>query len=312
MRILLRHLGHNARQRAILVAAAGSALVLLAAGCSSLAPNALAPSPTADAYAVVRATADEDYQKGKQQLSQGDLEDALVTLDQASINDPDNRQDIQDALNQTLAQIRALPTPVPTPPLPTPTPFLLPTSPSPAPSPSPVPAASGSSVPAAAPTPTPAGPSLDLATWTDPNGRFTIGAPSTWQTVQSPTALAGQGIVGFRDPTGAAELDVAIDQISEPMSAELYAAHLDVAMQQVPGYALQSVQPGTTSNVPSLRRDFTLTQTSGQSSSSAARGFQITFTQGTQAYVIDGTAPPQQYDSFSPTFDAMVAAFSLL
>src|SRR5207248_1916728 len=67
-------------------------------------------SPTAerDPFAVVRATAEGAYESGRGHLDRGELQAALVDLDTAKTNDPDNRQDIQQTLDETIRRLQAL------------------------------------------------------------------------------------------------------------------------------------------------------------------------------------------------------------
>src|SRR5437667_195313 len=51
----------------------------------------------------------------------------------------------------------------------------------------------------------------NLTTWRDPQGRFTIGAPSDWSPSEQPQTLFGTGVVAFHDPSGRAELNVSVD-----------------------------------------------------------------------------------------------------
>jgi hypothetical protein len=61
------------------------------------------PAPSPDAFAVVRATSQAAYQAGQAALARGDYLQACVDLDTAKTNDPDNRADIQQGLEQALA-----------------------------------------------------------------------------------------------------------------------------------------------------------------------------------------------------------------
>src|SRR5579864_6600105 len=68
---------------------------------SSPAPEA---SPSADAFAVVRATSQAAYQAGQSAMASGDYLQACVDFDTAKTNDPDNRPEIQQALEQALSR----------------------------------------------------------------------------------------------------------------------------------------------------------------------------------------------------------------
>src|SRR4051794_25832954 len=71
-------------------------------------------APTADPFAVVRATSQAAFQTGKSYLDQGDIIRGCPAIDLAKTNDPDNNPDIQHALEQCLAAIVAAATDTPT------------------------------------------------------------------------------------------------------------------------------------------------------------------------------------------------------
>jgi hypothetical protein len=153
-----------------------------------------------------------------------------------------------------------------------------------------------------APTPGSSG----LVTWRDPQGRFSIGAPPDWPTLDAPPAMFGTGVVGFRDRGGLADLTVAVDTATRAVSPELYAASMELAMQQVPGYALDGVQPGTTGGNPSVRRVFSQTRQDPSGRDYTAHGLQVAIVRGATAYVVAAFAPADQYPQFSPTFERML------
>jgi hypothetical protein len=171
--------------------------------------------------------------------------------------------------------------------------------------------------PAAAPAVSPAarGPSpsavAGLVTWTDPQGRFTIGAPAGWTAVGQPQSLVGTAVVQFRDPSMQAECDVAVDSSAHAVSPELYAASIELAMQQqVPGYASEQVVPGSTGGSASIRRVFTFTQHDASGRDYQARGVQVVVLKGTTPYIISGSAPAAQFtDQFGAIFDQMIESF---
>jgi len=285
-------------------------LVGLALGALSLAcgPQAApaTPSPTADPFAVVRATAQAAYAAGRADLDRGQLDQALVELDTAKTNDPDNRPDIQQALNETVQRLQALtPTAGTTgaagagsTPAPQRT-IVVATVPAVAPAISPVAVASASAV-------------VGLVTWRDPQGRFTIDAPATWPPVDPPQSLVGTPVVEFRDPSARAEVDVAIDTSAHAVSPELYAASLELAMQQqVPGYASEQAVPDSLGGSPSLRRVFTFTQHDAAGHEAQARGLQVVVLKGATPYIISATAPAEQFTApgFGATFDQMLGSF---
>lgn len=300
--------------------------------CSPSAPAA--PTTETDAFAVVRATSQAAYQAGQAALARGDYLQACVDLDAAKTNDPDSRADIQQALDQALA--RCL-TPAANPTAPTPpaqqrtlvvatlaagvgtalagTPAVPSTagqSPStPAPTPQPAASVPSPSPPATtAPAGTAAVANAQLATWNDPQGRFSVGAPPNWTRVDSPQTLIGTGLVEFREPSGLAELDIAVHTNTRAVSPELYAASLELAMQrQVPGYASEQVVPGETAGNPSVRRVFTFIQRDAAGQDHQARGFQLVIVKGSTPYLISGSAPAEQYQHFSAAFDSMIASF---
>jgi hypothetical protein len=286
---------HAMRRVWIAVVALGFGLTGLSVACQPAA--APAPTPTSvDAFAVVRATSEAAYQSGKTHLDRGEWLQACVDLDRASTNDPDNRAEIEQALEQALAHCLT-PPPQPTSastPLPLPT-IIVPTI-----------AAATAPPSAATPSATP-GP---LVTWTDPQGRFSIGAPADWVRVDAPQSFFGSSIVEFRDTTGQIECDVSVDANAHAVSPEVYAASTELAMQQqVPGYASEQVQPGTAAGSPSLRRVFTFTQRDASGQDRQARGFQVTIVKGNTPYIISGSSPAPQFQKYSETFDRIVESF---
>ena len=146
--------------------------------------------------------------------------------------------------------------------------------------------------------------------WKDPQGRFAIGRAADWSAVDEPQSLFGTSVVEFRDMSGRAEIDVAVDGSTKAVSPELYAASMELAMrQQVPGYASEQVQPSATAGSPSVRRVYTFTQRDASGQDHQARGFQVTLVKGSTPYIIAGSAPAAQFQEFSPTFDQMVQSF---
>ena len=79
--------------------------------------------------------------------------------------------------------------------------------------------------------------------------------------------------------------------------------------QQVPGYALESVMPGTTASNPSITRTFTFTQRDSTGADVNMRAFQVAVLKGQTPYIITGSARADQFASFEPTFDRMVESF---
>ncbi len=309
--------------------------------------------PTADPFAVVRATAQAAYQSGKALLDNGDVVRGCPLIDLAKTNDPDNRADIETDLERCLAAIAAAapptsgaPTAVAKPALPTVLAGATPTAPgavvptamlagtrsagvpvtgagptltgagAPTSGAAATPVAGGAAtgtLPTAVAVPTSATPSAavaDMATYRDAQQRFSIAAPRDWSVVDQPHVLFGSGIVEFRDPSGRAGLSIAVDANGRAVSPELYAASMELAMQQqVPGYALDSVQPGSTAANPSVRRIFTFTQRDSSGRDLNVRAFQITVLRGTTPYIITASAPADQFQQLGATFDRMVDTF---
>jgi hypothetical protein len=277
---------------------------------------------------VVRATSQAAYQTGQAFLDRGDLQGCPL-IDTAKTTDPDNRPEIQRALERCLTAIAELPTPAPATPsqrtIVIATLAIVPQGPAGSGLPTTAtPAVAATSKPSAATTLTrspgasaqptataqTASAQTPLVTWPDPQGRFSIGAPADWTTLAQPQALFGTGVVQFRDPSGGAEVDVAVDSSSKAVSPELYAASMDLAMQQqVPGYATEQVVPGSTSGQPSIRRVFTFTQRDAAGHELQARSFQVTVLKGSTPYIISGSAPAEQFQQYNPTFDQMVLSF---
>ena len=305
-------------------------LVGLGLGGLSLAcgPSAapVAPAPTADAFAVVRATSQAAYSSGRAHLDRGEYLQACVDRDSAHTTDPDNRSDIQQALQSALEHCLTPPpeaTAAQSPPqqrtvvvatvqaaaFATPTPGNVPAAkPTSAP---PTSAGTTAAVPVTPPAaPTTSSPGVNLVPWNDPQGRFSIGFPADWTQSQPPRSLFATAVVLFHDPGGRAEVDVAVDPNAKAVSPELYAATMELAMQQqVPGYASEEVVPGATAGSPSLRRTFTFTQRDAAGQDHQARGFQLTIVKGSTPYIVSGSSPAEQFQSLSPTFDGIVESF---
>jgi hypothetical protein len=149
-----------------------------------------------------------------------------------------------------------------------------------------------------------------LMTWRDAQGRFSLGVPPGWSRVDNPQSLVGTGAVEFHDPSGRAEIDVAVDPTAHAVSPELYAASLELAMQrQVPGYASEQIVPATIAGNPSVQRVYTFTQRDPSGQDHQARGFQTVFVKGSTPYVISGSAPAEEFQQFGPTFDQIVQSF---
>ncbi len=291
----------------------GGLLIGLTFACGPTAAPRATPV-AADPFAVVRATSEAAYLAGKDFLERGDLQGCPL-IDLANTNDPDNRPEIQQALARCLTAIAGLPPaatstpgqhplvlatlPVVAPGLPvTATPALPRTQPS----------AAAVTSPAAGPQTTPT--AQTLTAFSDPQGRFSISAPADWVTSAQPPALFGTGVVQFRDPSGRAELNVAVDSAARAVSPELYAASMDLAMQQqLPGYAAEQTSPGSTAGQPSIRRVFTFTQRDAAGQDTQARSFQVTVLKGSTPYLISGSAPAAQFEQYTPIFDQMVQSF---
>lgn len=245
---------------------------------------------------MVRATSEAAYASGKAHLDRGELEQALVDLDTAKTNDPDNRQDIQQALDQALRQLQAL-TPTVGPTVAQARTIVVAT----------VPAAS----PAVSVVPLPSASAASLTTWQDPQGRFAIGVPAGWSVVDSPQALVGTAVVEFRDASGQGELDVAVDSAAHAVSPELYAASIELAMQQqVPGYAAEQSLPIGVAGTAGFRRVFTFTQRDASGNEHQARGLQVVVLKGSTPYVIAASAPAELFQNqYGGVFQQMVDSF---
>ena len=285
------------------LAVVGTGLVLITFACTPSPRAAPAPpTPTDDPFVVVRATAAAAYESGRAHLDRGELEQALVDLDTAKTNDPDNRQDIQQALDATLRQLQALtPTAGPTPP---PQRTIVVAT---VPAASPVAAAAVSAIPVVSPSA-----SVALVKWSDPQGRFTIGAPASWTAVDQPQSFVGSPVVEFRDPTGRAEFDVTVDSSTRAVSPELYTASIELAMQQqVPGYASEQALPVTVGGTAGFERIFTFTQRDASGAEHQARGMQVVVLKSSTPYVVSATAPAELFaNQYRGTFDSIVASFA--
>jgi hypothetical protein len=294
-------------------------LLLILGGLTFACAPAAAPAPATpvaeDPFAVVRATSQAAYQAGKTYLDQGDIVRGCPAIDTAKTNDPDNNPDIQRALDQCLAAIASAVTDTPTAvPTASQRPIVVATVPAVVGTPVAPAATAGGAQPASplagtSTQPSGSGQAASLVAWHDPQGRFTIGAPSAWEMVDQPQPLFGTGVVEFRDPTGRAEIDVAVAD-SKAVSPELYAASMEIAMQQpMPGYASEQVQPSSTAGQPSIRRVFTFMQRDSAGHDLTARAVQVAVLKGSTPYILSGSAPAEQFEQYSGTFDQMVDSF---
>jgi hypothetical protein len=286
----------------------GLTLCGLSLACAPSAP-AVPPTPTVDAFAVVRATAQSAYASGKAHLDRAEYLQACVDLDVARTNDPESRPEIQQALEEALQHCLTPPpeatAPRPAAPQRTVVVATLPPLATPAPAAvTPAPQAAAAT-PAAKPTSAAA-----LTAWSDPQGRFSIGAPTDWTRIEQPQTLFGKGVVAFRDPSSRAEIDIAVDGTTKAVSPELYSASIELAMQQqMPGYATEQVMPGSMSGNPSLRRTFTFTQKDAAGQDHQARGIQVTVVKGSTPYIIAASAPAEQFQQYSGTFEQILGSF---
>jgi hypothetical protein len=92
--------GHVSRPR-LAFGSLGLLLVGLTFACGPSAAQPPTPA-AADPFAVVRATSQAAYQSGKAHLDSGEFLAACVDLDKAKVADPDNRPEIQQALEAAL------------------------------------------------------------------------------------------------------------------------------------------------------------------------------------------------------------------
>jgi hypothetical protein len=312
---------------------AGLALCALSIACGPTASAPAAqPSPN-DAFAVVRATSQAAYQAGQTAFASGDYLQACVDFDIAKTNDPDSRPEIQQGLEQALSKCLT-PPPEPTSPAAvaqqrtvvvatiaagvssslgdtsTPIPLNIPIAPNTPITRSSSPTTSNASPAATVSANASAALAAALVPWMDPQGRFSISAPPDWSGVNQPQTLVGTGIVEFHESTGTAEVDVAVDNSTKAVSPELYAATLELAMQnQVPGYASEQVAPGTIGGNPSVQRVFTFTERDASGQDHQARGLQVTVVKGSTPYLISASSAAEQYQQYSSIFDQIVGSF---
>lgn len=302
-------------------------LSALAVACGPSAVSTATPTAAQpDAFAVVRATSQAAFQIGQDALARGDLMRGCPAIDTAKTTDPDNNPAIQRALDQCLTQIpqllatseatNAAATPSPTTrglSAPTAAPAVAatpvastPTRPAP---PTPTrPAIAVGSPSAAAPTPTP----VPLVAYRDPQGRFTIGAPPSWQQADPPQALfnLGSAVFEWHDPGSGADVGVSVDTSARAISPELYAAAIELGMQaQVPGYASESALPTTVAANPAVRRVFTFSQRDAAGADHQARAVQVVVLKGQTPYVVTALASTDAYAADSPIFDVVIGSF---
>jgi hypothetical protein len=139
-----------------------------------------------------------------------------------------------------------------------------------------------------------------------------VAAPAGWQIKQNPGVEFGTGVVSFTDPSGRAEFAVAMDPAANASSPELYAAKMDIVMQQVPGYSLDNIEPGSLGTTPTLRRNFTLQQRTESGQTVNVRAFQIAVLRGNVAYILYGSAPAPDFPEFESRLNGIVQTFTFL
>ncbi|HET7036621.1 MAG TPA: hypothetical protein VFI42_13135 [Thermomicrobiaceae bacterium] len=156
------------------------ALFPLLAGCATglSGPHYLPADAGVDPYSTVRARAQQYYQTGQSSEEQGQWRKALDAYQQARLWDPDNRQDIADAIGRAQSELDAQTKPPATPP---PTPRPVPTRPS-APTPEPTqPPAEAHAQPTPTPRPAATGAAVaGLRAFHSKNFPYSISYPSTW------------------------------------------------------------------------------------------------------------------------------------
>ncbi len=267
---------------AILVIVGG--LVVMTRGAALLAP----PPPTAvvDGFAGVRQTAQEAFARGKAAYERGDLDQALMELDRASVNDPDHRQDIQQLLQQTLAAIRRRDAASATPSANRPTPASA----------------------ALAPAPQP---KAGFDAYVDRDAGISLLIPHGWKRSDSAPSDVGQGLVRFEDASGEARFTIARDTPAASVSPELYAATIETHMQELPGYSSEQVQLGNVGMLPAVKRVFRLQGRSPSGQEGTVRALQTVIGAGRTAYILTGEADSSRFDSYREAFETMTDSFRL-
>jgi hypothetical protein len=236
-----------------------------------------------DDFAVVRQKADAGFQRGKTAFEQGKFDQALIELDQASMNDPDKRQDIQDLLRRTVDAIRQRD--------------------------------QAQSAPVVAGTPAPAGPAPTVGpregfdSFADDANGVALLVPHGWSKTASPQSEVGQGVVQFADPSGATRFTIARDMPAQPISPELYAATIETRMQSLPGYASEQVQMTSVGMLPAVKRLFSLNGKSPSGKESSVRALQTVIGHGRTMFVLTAESGTSQFDGFKPQFQTMTDSF---
>jgi hypothetical protein len=275
----------------LLIGAGAIAILMVAALLFSMSPGSrpfsTAPAPTqdtGDGFAAVRRKAEDSFQKGQALYAQGSLDQALVELDRASVNDPDHRQDIQDLLQKVVASLRERDAKLAGP------------------------VATQATPVAGGPLPTLA-PKLGFDAYANLSTGITLLEPAGWKRSDGPKADAGEGVVEFADASGAARFTVSRDTPAQPVSPELYAATLETHMQSLPGYQSEQVQLINIGLLPGVKRVFRLDGTSPSGKEPAVRVVQTVLGSGGQTYILTGAADPSKFDDFRPTFETMTNSF---
>lgn len=196
------------------------ALLPVLAGCGPFGgPHYTPAGASVDPYRAVRAQAQQFYQAGVAQEQQGHWRDALNDYQQARLWDPDNRQDIQDALNRMQTRVDG-PAPSPTAP------------PSPKLDPSPAPTAPPSTQHAEVPTPATGFSQAQMHSYKSQRLPYSISYPEGWLeksggTSQQPidtfvgqTASNAAAVVSItEESTGGATLDELAAAVKQQLQA---------------------------------------------------------------------------------------------
>lgn len=249
--------------------------------------NPLSPPPppvAGDSFEAVRAKSLQAFERGKVLFSQDKLDQALVELDTASLNDPDHRADVQEMLQRTIDAIRARDAKTVAP-------------------------VASRATPDSLGLPPTIGPIPGYEIYASDGQGIALLVPTGWNRTDMPVTEVGQGIVEFRDSAGKAIFTVARDAPGPDVTPEKYAAAVELKMQELHGYAIQQVQFVSVGYLPGVKRVFSLPGTSPAGREGLVREVQFVVGSGRQIFILTGEAGDGDFDIYRESFEKMVTSF---
>lgn len=159
--------------------------------------------------------------------------------------------------------------------------------------------------PASVPLPTATVASAGDARYVDPQGRFSITIPREWQS-RLPTNAAGNALVSFDAPDGAAGLAIGLAPISLGTTAKEFAANAEKASAgAVTNYKKQGQESLTVANVPAEALTY-----QGAMGNKEYLFRQVLLAQGVDGWSITFPLDPAARQRYGPLVDAITQSFA--